>query len=44
MFPSMVSGSSFFVQVTMVAGEPVEVQMRVEDELKLREVNATILG
>ena len=28
----------------MVAGEPVEVQVRVEDELEVCEVNTVILG
>ena len=38
---STVSGCPFLVQETVVAGEPVEVQVRVEDE---SEVNATMLG
>ena len=37
----MISGCPFLVQETVVAGEPVEVQVRVEDE---SEVNATMLG
>ena len=40
----MVRGCPFLVQVTVVAGEPVEVQVRVEDELEVCEVNATISG
>ena len=28
----MISGSPSLIQVTVVAGEPVEVQVRVEDE------------
>ena len=40
----MVRGCPFLVQVTVVAGEPVEVQVRVEDKLEVCEVNVTILG
>ena len=40
----MVSGHPFLVQVTVVAGEPVEIQVRVEDEREVCEVNVTILG
>ena len=31
MLPSMVSDCPSFIQVTAVAGEPVEVQVRVDD-------------
>ena len=40
----MVRGCPFLVQVTVVAGEPVEVQVRVEDELEVCGVSAIILG
>ena len=39
----MISGCPFLVQETLVAGEPVEVQVRVEDESEDSEVNNTIL-
>ena len=40
----MVNGCPFLVQETVVAGEPVEVQVRVEDDSEGSEVNATMLG
>ena len=40
----MISGRPFLVQETVVAGEPVEVQIRVEDEFEDSEVNDTMLG
>ena len=40
----MVTGCPFLLQVTVVAGEPVEVQVRLEDELEACEVNAVTLG
>ena len=40
----MVTGCPFLVQETVVAGEPVEVQVRAEDESEDSEVNDTILG
>ena len=40
----MVTGCPFLLQVTVVAGEPVEVQVRVEDGFEACEVNAIIVG
>ena len=40
----MVSGCPFLVQVTVVAMEPVDSQVRVVDEFKVPDDNATTLG
>ena len=40
----MVSSCPFIVQVTVVAGEPVEVQVKVENDLEFCKVSAVILG
>ena len=42
--PSIVSGCPSLVQVTVVAGEPVVVQFRVENEPKDADVDDTIVG
>ena len=38
----MVSGSPSLIQVTVVAGEPVEVQVRVEDEDPLENTKSLV--
>ena len=42
--PPMVSGCPSLLHVTVVAGEAVEVHVRLEDELEGCEVNDVILG
>ena len=42
--PPMVTGCPFLLQVTVVAGEAVEVHVRTQDELEGCEVNDVILG
>ena len=44
MFPSMVSGPPSLIQVTVVAGEPVDVQVRKEDEDSLVNVKLVTCG
>ena len=40
----MVTGCPFLVQETVVAGEPVEVQVRLEDVSEDSDINVTMLG